>query len=544
MCELNFKRILRKAVALLCCSAVLALSVLPVPVSAATTDADIVDIDWAGVDPEKIIDIINTQHGVVASETVLRDVWTDYRDQVTGFLGLLDFTSSDVCDRDTFAANLEAVGASDVKKDILLNAYDVYCTDGTYSWLDRVDMYGDYGKAGFQRYLVGDGISKGQKYTIDAALSEDVMNCFDDYWSAKRGYYLIKTRKFSDYAQVSYFSHKEDYDAYCSFIETADNNIYAMMHPCGSSSFQYLSVFKYFTDCVYSPSVSVSSSGISWGNVYGLNTDWTTEGVTGVTVYYPYSNSSKADRLDTVDMSAITGPTGGSIKVYSGDFGVAYNYFVTKTGRNIKLWTSLDDFKNYSVGKQSVYYTSNYDASVYSPVTYTGDYYCDTSSTYNYSTVQNAIDNSVDSSTILTDSIVDSVVDNSVTNIVNNYYYTDPGTGGSSGSGGSSDSDGSDSSNPFNGIFEKLSEVLGNVVGVLDDIVALILSFIADALNGIVSIFTSVINMLTEFKDEVSGLGGALSEFFPYVPEEFWTIIMTTISVICGLAIIKYFTSK
>lgn len=541
------KKHIRKWGALLCAAVMLLVSVPAVPAHA--TSANDVDIDYFGLDLKKVADIILAKQGVVPAEHVLDEVVDDWvnglSDVLTSTVDLVTFNSTDACDRATFEDNLDVAGVTGYEREVLLNAYDVYCTDGTYSWLDKAENYDSMVTNGLKRYLCedaehdGDGIRRGTTYTVPEDAVKDVCNTFQTWWSANGDYIIYRVPAVTELPVVAFKTKSaiEQLKNIVSAIEEEGGYAFASQLSNGYSGTSYggfVTAFK--SDVCY-----FVADGL-WGtryNVQAYDANWSLQPkhnvlVNGNTWSYSYQSDDFVYEYHEYQDATISGDGFQEWYYYSkySGGGIILTTPVSTVAHNIKIFRKVEQMKLYDCGQQSVYFSPTYDSSVINTVTYTGDYYCDNSGVYNYGTVQDSINN-IDGD--VTDSIVDSVVDESVTNITNNYYY---GTG--SGDGGSSGDDDSKG-----GIFERLLDAIGNVLGdllgLLEEIVDLFLSAIVEAIGVIIQGLTGAIAKLRELSIQVEGVTGFLSEFFGFVPVDYWDMITSVMLIALVVAVIRIF---
>lgn len=554
--------IFKRGIAMLCSALVLSLSFCSLPVYA----ADDYETD---VTLSKLVDIAMTAQGAVLSQSVCESVADSLLSDVQSALETVYNAMSDAGETAwNNAANYIADCVEDGGIQKALNQLvQSYYDQGLF--LPTLTAY-QVAAAFSPNEHGGGGRKRGETYTLDEEFVDSINDVFQVWWSENEDYYIWRVPAFSELSTEYFVS--DDYTFMDNFFEAIaePNKVYYLYayHAKKIADYDVLSALQLITlendDCYFYTDLILPNKN---ANVYPYY-----DGVLQGYSYYGFYNSSgdfktsltfgefnsilPDEGISILDLELVNYPNANSVRLFdttwSGSVNpTGYASYTRKysglVGRNaftIRLFKDEDSGNNFDVGNQIVYYTPSYDPDTTTAVTYTGDYYCDTSGVYNYGTVQDSINNIQGD---VTDSVIDSVVDESVTTIINNYYYTssdsdsDDDSGSSSGSG---DSDSSDSSNPFEGLLEKIGEVLGNAVGILDDLLALALGFIVDAVNSILSMITSVIDLINTFREEVSGLSGALAEFFPYIPEEVWRIITATITIICGLAIIDYLRSK
>ena len=117
-----------------------------------------------------------------------------------------------------------------------------------------------------------------------------------------------------------------------------------------------------------------------------------------------------------------------------------------------------------------------------------------------------------------------------VNNIVNNYYND---SGGGSGSGGGSS--GSDDSGDGSSILDGLGKFFGAVGKLIDTIFGFILDIFSKLIDNVTKILDMFVGALKKLVDLVpSGFNEFLAALFPYIPEEWKTIIeaMLLVSVL------------
>ena len=114
-----------------------------------------------------------------------------------------------------------------------------------------------------------------------------------------------------------------------------------------------------------------------------------------------------------------------------------------------------------------------------------------------------------------------------VNNIVNNYYND---SGGGSGSGGGSS--GSDDSGGGSSILDGLGKVFGAIGKAIDKIIGFLLDIIAKIVEGFTKILDLFAGTFTKLVDLVpSGFNDFLSAMFPYIPEDWITLVTASITI-------------
>lgn len=119
------------------------------------------------------------------------------------------------------------------------------------------------------------------------------------------------------------------------------------------------------------------------------------------------------------------------------------------------------------------------------------------------------------------------ITQSEVNNIVNN-YYNDSGGGSGSGGGGS----GSDDSGGGSSILDGLGKVFGAIGKVIDKIIGFLLDIIAKIVEGFTKILDLFAGTFTKLVDLVpSGFNDFLSAMFPYIPEDWITLVTASITI-------------
>lgn len=540
--------VMRRGLALFCTALLLFCFAFAdsVPVYAANTT-------YADMNLTKLVDIVLTKQGVAASESSLRyivETWKQKRnEEIVDFIADVEIAINDgSISLDTVTSSaLDSIGdMSSFTKKLIKHVYGdrklsewitlgFIPSDGDLTEVALGLAKGDYENGGGRR--------RGSTYTVTQDAIQSITNAFEVWWEDNMGYYVYRVPSVDD-IPVTMFASMSAREQMKKCVRALENSGYI---PILNISNGYDG-----SNCTGSFQAIDSSSYLlkkDWGwrySVYMYDSNWEKVGYEDIgfngrenSYSFQYSDFEYEcfEVLQTFDVSFVpyiyywTDYAGGGA-IFSGVVG-SHSY-------NIKVFKTLNALKLYSCGQQEVYITPTYSIGTVNNVTYSGDYYCDNSAIYNHGIVQDSINNIQGD---LTDSIVDSVVDDSVTNITNNYYYGDTsgdGSGGGSGDGSSSDKD-DDNDGPFDGFLGSLGDLLGNAIGIIDDLLGMILQFIVDAFNVILSMLSSVIELINTFGGETSGLAGALAAFFPFIPEEIFSVMTASIYIICGLAIINYF---
>lgn len=319
--------------------------------------------------------------------------------------------------------------------------------------------------------IVGTVDNKLKKYNLKNELVNMVRQAADAYIEEYEGYYLVKTFTINDLRPAD-FTKKESYDIACDFLKNylGDELILFRGGSLSDKCFTYVLLMDGLS--LVNTSYSQLNNSLLSVNLY--NDNWQQQNalywdlLTTTSSYY-YKNFP-----DTTDCPFY--------RVYTNRYDIYFNNphlisncmsLFTKDGRVVKVWKSLDAFKNYTAGKSDIYYSSNYsnyDYTVDNSVSFDYDYY--TSNNYSHTTIQNNIDNSTE----VNETTINNIVNNYITN---NYYGDGSGGGGGEGSGGS----GNWFTDLIKGIPELLAALIDGLAGMVDSIAGLFGS-IVDAMYG------------------------------------------------------------
>lgn len=133
------------------------------------------------------------------------------------------------------------------------------------------------------------------------------------------------------------------------------------------------------------------------------------------------------------------------------------------------------------------------------------------------------------------------VTQNTVNNVTNNYYGDS--SGGGSGSGGGSS--GSDDSGGGSSILDGLGKVFGAIGKVIDKIIGFLLDIIAKIVEGFTKILDLFAGTFTKLIDLVpSGFNDFLSAMFPYIPEDWITLVTASITIFALGALFWFLRGK
>lgn len=333
--------------------------------------------------------------------------------------------------------------------------------------------------------------NKIKKYNIGKTCVDMVRKAADAYIKEYEGYYLVPTFTYRDFP-ASGFKTKEEYDFVIGSLKTIPADALFFY-----SRDKYNHYFSLGTDYFF---VSNMKQVSFFNNVYIYDSSWNRTSY--YTSLYPLDTDFACDLSEFNSTQKL-----GSSAAFCFDMSqflsssYVYTWFfpVTSDGRLIKVWKSLDAYKNYSVGKSRIYYSSKYsgfDDTADNSVTFTGDYYMN--SNYSHTTIQQNIDNSQE----INETVINNIVNNYITN---NYYDTD-GSGG--GSGGGSGSSGNWFTDLIGGIPQLLKALIDGLTGILESAANLIeklVGIITDLFVPSEGVFDSVTTKVNEkftFKDQ------------------------------------------
>ena len=334
------------------------------------------------------------------------------------------------------------------------------------------------------------------------------------------GYWLVPTAPVSN-LNPKVFSTSDGYQAFkksivnlgCVYFNDtiSSRNSYVVL----INSYDYLASYP---DLIWDDTKSYSYS-----LVHKINEDWTiSEYLDMIYVddgkFFPRDNAYVLED-DNYTLKQIN----TSDRMYLRDDSLGRR-LISSDGRYLRVWKSIDDYKLWSVGKQPYYVTNewvNYDYSQDNSVTLTNTYITNTTNggvvNNYYTTVQEAVDDANTGGTI-TEEQVREIVKTTISQI-----NTD--NNGSSSSGSDDDSSGSGISAIIDGIgsfFDTILTLIGKLIGMLSNFV-----------NSVLGLFDS----LTVFTD---GFSSFLAGAFGFLPKEAISVIISGITLIVILAIIKF----
>ncbi len=457
---------------------------LPLSVSAQATTYD------NGNNIIKVLDMALNKTGIVASPSTIQDffdymqdtvtsgaqVWSDMVD--TAYNNVSSFVSACKDKVSDSSSGLSSTAGS------LINGYLDYMGD----CFDTVENFkAGYAKGeNFRNYimsyitdvedntLVGAINSKGN-YKINSDLINLVRRNMDAFIEEHEGYWLVPSYTYKDILP-SMFTSRDAYTTVRESFKTVPDDLVIYFNS------------NYFYSMEGSNAILNELSYITLENnnslfnslvfrFYVVNNNWSRIPFN----YFRFYNGEIYDLSDSSlfsnKNSYFNGNVYKDIVCYSS---ISINpVFITSDARQIKIFKSLDAFKQYSVGKTNIYYSNTYssfDNSVDNSITFTGQYY--TTNAYSYTTIQNSIDNSQE----INETTINNIVNNYITN---NYYGTDNSGGGGSGGGGN---DPGSSGNWFTDLITGIPKLLAALIDALSDLV----SAGGELLEKIIRLFTDL----------------------------------------------------
>lgn len=382
------------------------------------------------------------------------------------------------------------------------------------SWFfDNKDMNEDEVVDYFNKNVSVDGDGN-YTFTDDAKLVINQM--LTDYNDSVTMVYRYPLNKAN--IDPSEFANKVWYDTFCDLLDAFPdyyfyfNNTTWMQGPGsnindGSKSYSYYCLFV-----VKDPFAGVNSyPDLMTTPVYLYNQDWSDAKNVSVILVMSTDNFTTRDNIYYLDRSSFNGNHNGSIYSSLDDFKNAGIVFEDASSSALSMcnqfsWKrGVSSFTAYSAKTTpiNVYKTvADMKKDIGSQVvgTYTPDY----TGTPNYN-----------------------ITTTEVNNIVNN-YYNDSGGGSGSGGGGS----GSDDSGGGSSILDGLGKVFGAIGKVIDKIIGFLLDIIAKVVEGFTKILDLFAGTFTKLVDLVpSGFNDFLSAMFPYIPEDWITLVTASITI-------------
>lgn len=362
--------------------------------------------------------------------------------------------------------------------------------------------------------IAGTVDNKLAKYQLGKGFVSMVRQAADAYIEEYEGYWLCPTFTYQDLS-VSCFDNRDIYNAVVGSLKTISDD-QVIGYSGGASHYFYdytpLSlVGKLRTYDFFISGVFVTSSWVkSYPHVLIL--DKNNPAIFDLSKFDSNSTSGVVSELRFYDIPFKSTSSSQSLQV-----------FFTKDGRSIKVWKSLDAFKQSSVGLQNIYYTKDYsgfDESKDVGYTFTGTQY---NGGYSHDIIQTTIDNSSE------------VNESTVNNIVNNYITNNYGDG--SGSGGGSGSGSSGSGDDWWNVGDGIGAIVKGIAQLLD----FLLKLLGDLIGVISEFLVGLLEVLKGLGDVGSSFGDFLGSFFGFLPKEIIDMIVVGIGAVVVAGVIKGF---
>lgn len=193
---------------------------------------------------------------------------------------------------------------------------------------------------------------------------------------------------------------------------------------------------------------------------------------------------------------------------------------------------------------ENQYIVNETDNSVYNPVTNTTN----TVQTWNYDYSTRTYNVTYDNGTTAAVTYGDEYVTiNEGDTVYNVYYIISEGSGSGTVTPGPGDSSGTGSGDGSGGIWKKLGELIGAVLGGIIEVLEGVLSSLLDALislaemlrSGIVEVVTTILSIFEEVPALFSGFLDFLGLMFPFIPSEITLLLTFGIAAVVFIGIIK-----
>uniref|UniRef100_UPI0040579353 hypothetical protein n=1 Tax=Acetatifactor sp. TaxID=1872090 RepID=UPI0040579353 len=352
--------------------------------------------------------------------------------------------------------------------------------------------------------------------TFDALIEEEGL-----------GYYYIDTFG-PENIKPSWFVDSESYTNFKDYIRSSDEVTYVFFYG-NNSTWEDLSFTKLYlgdnTARVYLVGEVTDTT-----NKYLYDDSWMKLNLKSLELYR--SNTlTITNNEDFIAKGEISGyqtrstTYPGIMGYYSGSTNLWTGIF-TKDGRKMIVFRNEDALKNYLGGYREVYTSVTYDYSTDNDnsVEVGGDFL--NSGSYSHDIITENITNNDGN---VTENIVNNVVGDTIQNITNN-YYGDSGSSGS-GDGSSSGSDGGSS------IWDGLTSLVGGIGDILNFFVTLI----GEVLSLLANLLTEIMNLVGNFRDVGGEFVYFMADFFVFIPQEVWDVILLGVTAIIGVALWKAF---
>ncbi len=483
----------------------------------------------------KILDMALNKAGISMSPTKIRDFltfwWSSVKSDIQTLINDADTTITTASDLLTYMAS----AASDPTKADGLEMVDLtlkfarFCITMEFKTLsDFKNLLMQEGV--FRQFLLSyvtdqDGNitssvdnNKLAKYQLKSGFISMVRQAADIYIEEYEGYWMYPSYTYADLS-VSIFDTKAEYECVIASLKTMPSDGVFFLARDKNNNYYMDATGQNF----------VGEAHYNNGELYYLSISKYDNNWNRVSYYYIQDSRSESSIVDLTKFSSSAYKYNNytvwpSLELDSRVLN--WTNFFTSDGRAIKVWKSLDAFKESSVGKSDIYYSKDYgtfEESKDSGLTFTGSYY---NGSYSHDVIQTTIDNS------------QVTVDNSVVNnIVNNYITNNYGDGSGSGGAVSGDGSGNDNSGGWWDIGSGISSFIEGVASLLD----FVLKILGDLVGLLANFLTSVLDVLRGLAALGQGFGDFLAESFKFLPEECINIIIASIGGMCIAGVVKAF---
>lgn len=336
----------------------------------------------------------------------------------------------------------------------------------------------------------------GTSVTFSTELMAYIKQCIDDYAAENQPFYLEKTYKMSD-VPASYFKSKSAYDYFKSYFES-DSYKYILLT---TSISEFL--ISDFTPVVKEGCGFVKYSYGSSNRYYGYrvyDSDWQLyEPPLDRCVYKQDENNNLYFEIveNAVNAKYISRHIEGRF-----DSGITC-VLVTKDGGSVRIFNTLSDYINYSVGQRKIYYTNNYYNYVPSDLQVSID---DLQKTID--DMQDVIDKLLDQ---ITDNTTESEIEELLRQILEEMKNNQGGGSGGDGGGGSGGGDVNVDIDlgATNGL---LSKILAKVTQIFDKISSSAGQFMTDVVNSIKELGEMLKKYLITITGDLDDIKGKLEQ--------------------------------
>lgn len=214
----------------------------------------------------------------------------------------------------------------------------------------------------------------GKSVSFSSELMTYVKQCLDDYAKENEPYYMVNTLTLDNFLGSSYAGNKIMYDTAKNLLEDSPSGVIAFgayyMQP---TQMYFVNIGHYFKNI--SPVKAGSTNRLTfynnetWGQetflAYNVNLTVEDEAIKTAEEFrskadYTWNYGTDFNRPICYLFGVY--PDGNTPGIYAYDCRgyTGYLKLVTRERRRIRVFNTYADFQNYTLGKRSVYYTSNY----------------------------------------------------------------------------------------------------------------------------------------------------------------------------------------